>query len=273
MENRDSKDLPLVHFSHRGRIFTMVGPNAEDHIFKAISNTQSFYEQDLLEYIRYTISDMTLGTLALDVGANIGNHSLYLANFVADTVIAVEPNPKILPLLRMNLTGNASNTLVVGHAVGAFATKGYIVEPPIEISNSGMARVELNAPDGHVGDIEITTIDSILDDYREKNGQVKLLAIKLDIEGMELLALQGAARTLAQLRPELFIEAWNESSLKALEKFLDLFGYARITHWAATPVYHFSSRSRIFMRLRAFAYRLFTKHTLLRRQPHFKALV
>jgi predicted RNA methylase len=43
--------------------------------------------------------------VALDVGANIGNHSAYLAKF-CKKVLAIEPNPESFRLLEINVPNN-----------------------------------------------------------------------------------------------------------------------------------------------------------------------
>ena len=101
-----------MKFFFRKKEFNIIGFSPEDHIYKIIEQSKVFYELDLLEYIR-TIVKNQHDTVCIDVGANIGNHSIYFGNFVADSVISVEPNGQVLPVLRENLQNNIDNLYIV----------------------------------------------------------------------------------------------------------------------------------------------------------------
>jgi FkbM family methyltransferase len=47
------------------------------------------------------------GSIMLDVGANIGNHTIYAAKFLgARRIICIEPNPEAIMILRINVDLN-----------------------------------------------------------------------------------------------------------------------------------------------------------------------
>ena len=82
---------------------------AFDHIGLEINNF-GIYEENLLNAIMSFLKDMVnlkKFDLILDVGANIGNHSLYFSNF-SKQVFSYEPNPNTFELLKFN-TKNLSN--------------------------------------------------------------------------------------------------------------------------------------------------------------------
>src|SRR3989338_10130702 len=98
-----------MKFKYRHKLFDVEGVSQEDHIYKEIIKNRSFYEIDLLEYM-YLINKCLHkeNTIAIDVGANIGNHSIFFQSFLTDHVISVEPNPNVLPILEKNLNQNIS---------------------------------------------------------------------------------------------------------------------------------------------------------------------
>ena len=74
-----------------------------DHIGHKI-NLDGVYERNeldfLFEWLATHSPDVFNGT-AIDIGANIGNHSLYLSNYF-EKVVSFEPHPRTFKLLEIN---------------------------------------------------------------------------------------------------------------------------------------------------------------------------
>jgi FkbM family methyltransferase len=153
------------------------------------------------------------GAVFLDIGANIGWYSVHVA--VRDPlarVIAVEPIPSSYRwLVAAIAANNLPNVTAINAAVGAEpGTMTLFVDPTISGAASaapstgpeGLQRVEC----------PVSTIDDIV---AERGGTVDV--VKLDIEGAELLALEGGTRTLAAHHPIVFCEM--------LRKLTKPFGY------------------------------------------------
>ncbi len=88
-----------------------------DYVAKYLRVQGEFYERVLLEHIALR---GPRGGLFVDVGANIGNHSVYFARFLADCVVAVEPSPQLIPVLTRNLeTNGITNALVIPRGAAA----------------------------------------------------------------------------------------------------------------------------------------------------------
>lgn len=225
----------MVNISYRGRPYSIDGVADTDHIVKLLSRSGRFYEIDLLSYIE-SIKDFLGPGVSVDVGANIGNHTIFLSEFVRSPVIAFEPNPKVLPILKSNLASNDVKVQVIELGLGAEPSRGSmeIVDP----SNVGTARV------GAGDDIEIDTLDMQCRDM-----QVALM--KVDVEGMELQVLQGGVETLKRCQPHLFLEAATKGHLRDLREFLEPLGYRPVVHWAYTPVWHFAVNAPRGLVLRA----------------------
>ncbi len=224
---------PTSTFSYHGRTISLSGAADDDMIYREIVRKGTFYEVSLLEYAASLISGRD--GLVLDVGANIGNHSVYLGTFATDHLISVEPNPVVLPALRANLAANGVDATLVEKGLGAEAGRASVVENAQYPDNYGMAELATGS-----GTIEIVTLDSVVADWREANTDVPATLIKIDVEGMEMEVLRGATETLARDRPDLLIEAATHTHVDALTAHLAPLGYASVGHFAATPVHHFS---------------------------------
>jgi FkbM family methyltransferase len=129
------------------------------------------------------------GFTVVDVGAFVGDHTIYYANRVGSrgSVYAFEPNPKAYECLKYNMKGREN---VVCFKRGVSDSKHTI----------GLAQ-EVNAGATHAiadGDIQCVTLDSI--------NLPNCHFIKMDCEGMELRALKGAELTIRKHRPTMLIE-------------------------------------------------------------------
>lgn len=139
----------------------------------------------------------------LDIGANIGLYSIAVARGAGIEVIAFEPDPRNLAQMHANLFLNAleARVRVRGEAVGAAASQGtlYAQRDGKDFSTalSGMAE---RVP----GSVEIAVPVVALDGLFPWQG--RRLAIKMDIEGYELQALQGMTALLRSNRVYLQIE-------------------------------------------------------------------
>ncbi len=200
-------------------------PDSEDHIQKHILRSRTFYEQRMLEDIAPLIPD---GALAIDAGANIGNHTLFFSKVLGASVLAFEPNPQALAVLSANIELNGLKQRVELHAValGETAGSGRIVDT--NSSNLGMAQVTQDSG----GDIEIVSLDEVV-------GDRLVSLIKIDVEGMECEVLKGATETLKRSKPALIIEAATVGALREIEAILRPFGYRKIKVYNHTPTYLF----------------------------------
>src|SRR5688572_29804506 len=96
---------------------------------------RTFYEGDVLRYLAHMARP---GGVIVDVGANIGNHAVFFAAYMAELVIAMEPAPELAALLRRNLEANAvENAIVVEAAAGVRQEEGYVVRPKGSVANAG----------------------------------------------------------------------------------------------------------------------------------------
>lgn len=231
-----------MRFDYLSKSFDIEGVSENDHIYRQITRTGTFYEIDLLDYIHRIkpfIYSKGCMNVVIDIGANIGNHSVFFGSFMADHLIAIEPNPNVLVQLRRNLSKNVSNYTLFECAVGDIESRGTIVVPENMGNNIGAARVDVNTNEG---DIEISVVDSIFSSWKEKvDNPVSVSLIKIDVEGMEPQVLKGAENTILKYKPHIFAEAETKEKFQKIHNYLRSLGYRKIPgHWAATPVYHFA---------------------------------
>lgn len=90
-------------FSYENRKYRLTGRNASEGILASIRKQRTFVDAELLEFIR----GRGLAGTYVDVGANIGNHSLFFLRETRCTrLVAVEANAQLVPHLEANLTAD-----------------------------------------------------------------------------------------------------------------------------------------------------------------------
>lgn len=143
--------------------------------------------------------------IALDVGANIGNHTLWFARRFAQ-VVAFEPNPICTHLLQANLLMNGTTNVQV-FALGLSDTNGEKVFHANLDGNLGRSGLgdALAAGASRSFPVRIARGDDLLDAQVLQQRPVRL--VKLDIEGHELAALRGLATTLQTHGPVVLFES------------------------------------------------------------------
>jgi len=166
------------------------------------------YEENLQRVMKGLVTE---GDVVIDIGANIGIHTILLSKLVGKEgrVIAFEPVPHLLKRLNTNLTLNSCrNTTVCNYAIGNENKKTSMNAVSEEDFNQGSSSLVLNEnlSLGHIqiDDLEVNVRK--LDDLYNELGLNKINFIKMDIEGFEYFALQGMSKIIRDHRPSLIIE-------------------------------------------------------------------
>lgn len=176
------------------------------------------------------------GSTVVDVGANIGTHTLAFSQWVADgEVVAIEGQPLVSGILSTNCFMNQRSNVQVVNAICS-TTSGWLRVRPDYTKEENVGAVSfrneasINNPSTwrRITDwfkrpkgpdvVPIRKLDDIV-----TSNNVSL--IKLDIEGMELDALRGASRLLRESQPVLYMEQLNTEQLPQLYKLLSEYGY------------------------------------------------
>ncbi|WP_167880566.1 FkbM family methyltransferase [Nocardioides guangzhouensis] len=183
------------------------------------------YELEMLEAMVTFLGD---GELVLDVGANIGNHALFLAHATSARVIAFEPNVELVEaILESARLGGVEERVEVRHcALGAKSLRGRLDD--LDQTNLGGQTVTED-PDGP---FEIRRLDD-----EQLPGKVR--AIKIDVEGMELDVLTGAQTIMANDNPLLYVECLDRDEFDEVEAWLLERGYGLADTFNATPTHLF----------------------------------
>jgi FkbM family methyltransferase len=164
-----------------------------DHMVKK----NDFFE---IKFLDYVCKNYNTQSGILDIGANIGNHSLFFAKFLnCETVYSFEPFPRNLLLLKKNMQN--------------FTHKSKIYE--IALSNKEGTMPLYNSQADNFGgfslhsysngtsfivnsSINVITLDSLNLD--------NISMIKIDVENHENEVLEGAKQTILRNKPIIFIE-------------------------------------------------------------------
>jgi FkbM family methyltransferase len=161
--------------------------------------------------------------VVVEAGANIGTHTVPLAQAVGSQglVYAFEPQRVVFQTLCANVSLNSlSNVICRQQAVGAAA--GEIVVPLLD------ARATLNFGGLGLGTyqrgerVPVATIDDL--------ALPACRLMKIDVEGMEIDVLKGAAETIQRLKPVLYVENDRADLSSHLIEHLQLLGYRLYWH-------------------------------------------
>ncbi len=201
----------LVQFEHGGIPVSLEGFDG-DHITRVIKRTHDFFEAEILK----SVGDLDPTGAIVDVGAFIGNHSVYFGLFTdASEVIAIEPNPVALPLLETNidLNGLSSKVQMINCAVGA--EEGIVGMREGRRFNRGRTVVVEGS------DTKLRTLDDIV-------GDTEVSVLKVDVEGYEAKVFKGASELLSQQAPVVYAEARTKKRKRILDESLGIFGYKHV---------------------------------------------
>jgi FkbM family methyltransferase len=163
------------------------------------------------------------GAVVLDIGANIGAHTLYFATAVGPggRVMAYEPQRMIHQMLCANLALNGV-TNVRALLAGAGRERGVAHVPVLDYTaanNFGGISLGMGGPSEPV---EIIPVDTL--------GLARCDLMKIDVEGMEEAVLAGATATITRFRPMLYVENDREEKSASLIERLLSFDYELFWH-------------------------------------------
>ena len=139
------------------------------------------------------------GMVVVEIGANIGVHSIPLARACAPAPFyCFEPQQRVFQVLCANLALNGiSNALAYPDACGE--AEGEAVIPRLDYdAPQNLGGVSLRPRDSQGVTVRVRTLDGL------KLPALGLL--KIDVEGFEPMVLRGARETIARCRPVIYIE-------------------------------------------------------------------
>lgn len=155
------------------------------------------YEAGLLEHIY----KRGFSGLAIDVGANVGNHTLWFNMICKLSVVAFEPLKHQQLERNVQLNGANPSIAMFRCALGS---------SPNVAGHVSKGRLALGQ-----GQVPVSTLDAVLD---ELGASEPVALIKIDVEGMEPDVILGAQETLRWHRPIVYVE---ENDPAAIEQALN----------------------------------------------------
>ncbi len=196
----------------------------ENHILR-----NGVWESHVVEILSLILKE---GDVCVDVGANSGIHSLFMARTVGETgkVISFEPSPEYASRFTKQVeknTGLRSRIELIRCGVAENSGRLKLFESG-EIAGNAYLAPEYNpemwnrfGPEKFT-EVEVITLDEALD------GRA-VSTIKIDVEGMEVEVLRGAKDTLARYKPNLVYETlvhcFSAEKLLAMQSFVADAGY------------------------------------------------
>ena len=205
-------------------------PSQEDAISRGLLSTKTPYEIDMLAAM---LNRLEPGDICLDIGANIGNHTLFLAAH-GIRVIAFEANSDLCHLLDKSIKANGFSDLVTVHNLGLGGAYGTASLPEQSPGNLGGWHL-------HAGtDIKVVPLDSFT--FPEK-----ISAVKIDVERWEPFVFAGGKNTFLTHSPDIYCEI-NLGEMTHIYKMFNLLrdmDYVCVDHWQHLNNYLFTPYKKI----------------------------
>ena len=213
------KNMPIT-FKYQNKTFNMSSISDDDHQAKYWKRNQ-FYELKLLEKVK----SLQLSGTYLDIGANLGNHTVYFSNFTnADKIISFEPNPIIFEHLEKNSNNNCKNSKI--YNFGLSDKEATLKMNDVNPANCGSTKIEEN---GNT-EIIVKTIDQL------KLDNVSLM--KIDVEGFEKMVILGGLETIKKHKPVIFTELATKKEFDEMVLIMKEIDYTTDgVNYANTPTY------------------------------------
>ncbi len=183
---------PTVEFTYRSqqiKLALMDGCSVSNHIRTA----ETFYELDYLEALGDWLPDETI---VVDVGAHLGNHTIFFSQVLGLRVIAFEPHPETFARLVENVRLAGVEELVTLHNLALSDTDGEAELFMTSNADVGTSSIQADG-DNEQHTIATTTtarIDTFVDIISESGVPIFM---KIDVEGHEVAVLNGGEQLLA----------------------------------------------------------------------------
>jgi FkbM family methyltransferase len=242
------------------------------------------YDANILDSLEDALS-VIRPEVSLDIGANIGNHALVIADHSRRT-IAFEPVDFVFQVLKSNIEHNqASHIEAVNAGLSDENRETEIFIP----DNANLGSSSLEITEGKGEKRKIKTL--VGDQYFAAHHSGKIDFIKMDVEGHEAAALTGLRKTIETHQPLLLIEYKIQKTIDGFRE-KDLFN-TLFTNYAIFSITTTNSKKihggGIRGLLKRNYYKYFAKHWVLssfmpekrysniylvplRYQPHFASL-
>lgn len=190
-----------------------------DYVYETIKKTKDYYEIGLLKkWLPYIQNSKVI----LDIGANLGNHTLFWASHLCyEKIFSFEPyKPNYERLCRNVAENNLENVYPI--CKGVASTCGFTTITEFHEDNYGGTTLNQTITEQD-GEIPLISVDS----FCEGNHVSQIDFIKIDTEGFEVSVLRGMTNCLHQLYPDIWVEV-SPASFSAVMGILSDPGYVLV---------------------------------------------
>lgn len=178
------------------------------------------------KFMLFFLRDMTKkldrkNTVFLDIGANVGNHALFMSQ-VVDKVLAYEPYGFVREQLENKIRlNNIKNIIVRPIGLGNEELTIPFYAPPDSNLGAGSFFEDCNKGNVFMGNLQVVVGDKEI----AGQGIEQIDFVKMDIEGFERFALEGLKETIKKSRPLIILEfsPKTRSTFKNFEDFKSIF--------------------------------------------------
>lgn len=191
----------------------------KDDMFTISLEHNNFYEEHFTNFAKLVLKE---GDVALDIGANLGYHTITMAELVGNTgmVCAFEPQRIIYQQLNANIFLNGLDNIYTFNVAVGDEFKTVYIDPP---NYHNIIHMITN-----IGNTSINYNNGVQVEQIVLNQDInKLNFIKLDIQGSELNALKGMSENIKKYKPYIFIEIESKQLLKFNVNPEDLIKYIK----------------------------------------------
>ncbi len=189
-------------------------PNGRsDHVQREIVRTSDFYEAKTLTFLRNS-GLIPVAPAVVDVGANIGNHSVFFGKIMnASSIVAFEPNPPVFSILNRNIELNELSDVARLYCAAAGNIRSKARSAGHKLNNLG----ENSIVEDETGDIDILRLDDL------NLSAVDFL--KIDVEGYGSMVLDGARQLISAHQPTILMEVTSSAEREAVKRLQSEFAY------------------------------------------------
>lgn len=190
----------------------------EDHIGRIVRKSKDYYERTVIVPFCDMVRDHE--GVIIDVGANIGNHTVAFCHYLPDKeIISFEPNNDNIALLSYNLLANGVSDQVTLIHSGVGAHTGKASFSKVNEDNMGDCVLQALASSDNV------TIVTLEETIPQLKPDTPVAGIKVDAQGWDLDVLKGASDLIRRDCPVIAYEAETNAERRDIPKFLERFGY------------------------------------------------
>jgi len=204
-DRNDTYDPHFMHFILHKCDLRKIGYDIQLYFFAGGVAVDFIMEQYAYKSGGKTIVSVEKGDVVLDLGACWGDTALYFASKTGEQgkVYSFEFIPDNIKIFNINISLNPN--LIKQIELIRLPVSNKSSDKIYFIDNGPGSRIEFDPFDGKTG--QATTIS--IDDFVKKNNLTKIDFIKMDIEGAEPFALNGAIETIKKFKPKLAIAIYH----------------------------------------------------------------